>query len=62
MQRIEYPVSSIEEPVTSDPNGIIVVNKPIGLTSARVVSIVKKALNAKKVGHAGTLDPFAEAC
>ena len=41
-------------------NGIIVVDKPKGLTSARVVSIVKKALNAKKVGHAGTLDPFAE--
>ena len=41
-------------------NGIIVIDKPKGLTSARVVSIVKKALNAKKVGHAGTLDPFAE--
>ena len=41
-------------------NGIIVVNKPVGITSARVVSIVKKALKAKKVGHAGTLDPFAE--
>jgi tRNA pseudouridine55 synthase len=41
-------------------NGIIVIDKPAGLTSARVVSIVKKALNAKKVGHAGTLDPFAE--
>ena len=32
----------------------------MGITSARVVSIVKKALGAKKVGHAGTLDPFAE--
>lgn len=41
-------------------NGIIVVDKPVGITSARVVSIVKKALGAKKVGHAGTLDPFAE--
>jgi tRNA pseudouridine55 synthase len=41
-------------------NGIIVVDKPTGITSARVVSIVKKALGAKKVGHAGTLDPFAE--
>jgi tRNA pseudouridine55 synthase len=41
-------------------NGIIVVNKPAGITSARAVSIVKKTLTAKKVGHAGTLDPFAE--
>ncbi len=32
----------------------------MGITSAKVVSIVKKALGAKKVGHAGTLDPFAE--
>ena len=41
-------------------NGIIVVDKPVGITSAGVVSIVKKTFNAKKVGHAGTLDPFAE--
>ena len=41
-------------------NGIIVIDKPKGVTSAKVVSIVKKALGAKKVGHAGTLDPFAE--
>ena len=47
-------------PDTMDKNGIIVIDKPVGITSARVVSIVKKALNAKKVGHAGTLDPFAE--
>ena len=47
-------------PDTSDKNGIIVIDKPVGITSARVVSVVKKALNAKKVGHAGTLDPFAE--
>ena len=41
-------------------NGIIVIDKPAGISSARVVSILKKALNAKKVGHAGTLDPFAD--
>ena len=41
-------------------NGIIVIDKPVDITSARVVSIVKKTLLAKKVGHAGTLDPFAE--
>ena len=41
-------------------NGILVIDKPVGITSAKVVSIVKKALGARKVGHAGTLDPFAE--
>jgi len=41
-------------------NGILVVNKPVDISSARVVSIVKETLPAKKVGHAGTLDPFAE--
>ncbi len=41
-------------------NGIIIIDKPVDISSARVVSIIKKTLNAKKVGHAGTLDPFAE--
>ena len=40
-------------------NGIFVIDKPPGLSSARVVSIVKRLLQAQKVGHAGTLDPFA---
>ena len=41
-------------------SGIIVVDKPRGVTSARVVAEVKHLLHAKKVGHTGTLDPFAE--
>jgi len=45
---------------TKGPNGIIIIDKPVDMTSARVVSIVKKTLPAKKVGHTGTLDPFAE--
>jgi len=40
-------------------NGIIVVDKPPGMTSAQVVTRVKRILKAKKVGHTGTLDPFA---
>ena len=40
-------------------NGIIAINKPEGISSARVVSRIKKALNVKKIGHTGTLDPFA---
>ena len=40
-------------------SGIIAVHKPCGISSARVVARVKKFLGVKKVGHTGTLDPFA---
>lgn len=40
-------------------SGILVVNKPEGISSAGVVSLVKRKLGADKVGHCGTLDPFA---
>ena len=40
-------------------NGILIVDKPEGITSQGVVSKVKKALNIKKAGHTGTLDPLA---
>jgi len=40
-------------------NGIIAIHKPEGISSARVVARVKKSLGVKKVGHTGTLDPFA---
>jgi len=42
------------------PIGIINLDKPAGLTSARAVGIVKRLLpRGTKIGHAGTLDPFA---
>lgn len=41
-------------------NGVLLVNKPKGLTSRDVVNIICKKLNTKKVGHTGTLDPIAE--
>ena len=41
-------------------SGIIVVDKPPNISSAKVVARVKRLLGAKKVGHTGTLDPFAE--
>ncbi|MBI2540472.1 MAG: tRNA pseudouridine(55) synthase TruB [Deltaproteobacteria bacterium] len=40
-------------------SGILLVDKPEGPSSAEVVQRVKRALRAKKVGHLGTLDPFA---
>ena len=44
-------------PVTQ--SGILLIDKPEGPSSAQVVYRVKKILKAKKVGHLGTLDPFA---
>ncbi len=38
-------------------DGILVVNKPKGVTSFDVVAKVRRAVGQKKVGHAGTLDP-----
>ncbi len=40
-------------------NGILIINKPAGPTSHDIVSAVRKKLDLKKVGHAGTLDPMA---
>ncbi len=40
-------------------NGIVAVNKPVGVTSHDVVDMARRALKTKKVGHAGALDPFA---
>jgi tRNA pseudouridine55 synthase len=40
-------------------NGIVVIDKPEGLSSAQVVATVKRLLRAHKAGHGGTLDPFA---
>ena len=39
--------------------GILIIDKPEGISSARVVFKIKKTLNLKKAGHTGTLDPFA---
>jgi tRNA pseudouridine55 synthase len=40
-------------------DGVLVINKPSGLTSSAVVLRVKRILGARKVGHTGTLDPLA---
>jgi len=42
-----------------DISGWIIVDKPTGITSAAVVHRVRQAFNARKAGHAGTLDPDA---
>ena len=40
-------------------NGIIIINKPKGFTSHDILNVLRKALNIKKIGHTGTLDPNA---
>jgi tRNA pseudouridine55 synthase len=40
-------------------SGVLLIDKPAGVTSAGVVARVKRVLGARKVGHAGTLDPDA---
>src|SRR5215212_7614945 len=41
------------------PNGIILLDKPQGLTSNGALQRVRKAFGAKSAGHVGTLDPMA---
>lgn len=43
----------------NEPNGVLIVNKPSGMTSHDVVNIVRRLYNTRRVGHAGTLDPLA---
>jgi len=39
--------------------GVLILDKPEGLTSARAAAKIKKLLTPRKIGHTGTLDPFA---
>lgn len=41
------------------PDGVLLVDKPAGMTSHDVVAIVRRASGIRRIGHAGTLDPFA---
>jgi tRNA pseudouridine55 synthase len=44
---------------TDAPDGVLLIDKPRGVTSHDVVDAVRRALRTRKVGHAGTLDPMA---
>ena len=41
------------------PNGMVVIDKPVGMTSHDVVARIRRLVGTRKVGHAGTLDPMA---
>lgn len=43
----------------SELNGVLLVDKPVGMTSHDVVGKIRRLFNTKSVGHCGTLDPMA---
>ncbi len=45
-----------------DVHGWAVLDKPVGMTSTHAVAVIKRLFSAKRVGHAGTLDPLASGC
>lgn len=52
------PPAAAKQRVTVPP-GLVVVDKPDGMTSHDVVAKVRRIMGTRKVGHAGTLDPMA---
>lgn len=52
-------ITTLNKIIFNEDNYWININKPKDFSSAKVVAIVKRITKAKKVGHAGTLDPFA---
>ena len=42
-----------------EPSGVIIINKPEGMTSHDVVNKMRRLFSTKRVGHTGTLDPMA---
>jgi len=44
---------------TTATDGVLLVDKPSGVTSHDVVAVARRTLGIKRVGHTGTLDPFA---
>src|SRR6187549_2025840 len=42
-----------------DVHGWVILDKPVGMTSTHAVAVLKRLFQAKRAGHAGTLDPLA---
>ena len=61
MTRVEAEPSSPQarKREKRDVHGWIVLDKPVGMSSTHAVSVVKRLFQAKRAGHAGTLDPLA---
>ena len=50
----------MSQPAEARPAGVITLNKPTGITSAKALYRVRKITRVRKSGHAGTLDPAAD--
>ena len=55
----EELVSGLDSAAGVETGGILVLDKPAGFTSAKAAARIKKLLSPHKIGHTGTLDPFA---
>ncbi len=57
-RKLEFAIGGVSIRII-DVNGILIIDKPADTTSHDVVSRVRRILHTKRVGHTGTLDPFA---
>jgi len=59
LTKLLSPIQSVQlKPVNC--NGVLLLNKPAGISSNRALQISKRLLSATKAGHTGTLDPMAQ--
>jgi tRNA pseudouridine55 synthase len=42
-----------------DESGVLIIDKPAGITSMDVIRVIRRITGARRIGHGGTLDPFA---
>ncbi len=57
--REKLPASQRPRPIKRDIHGWVILDKGLHMTSTHAVAVVKRLTQAKKAGHAGTLDPLA---
>ena len=58
--KVTTPSSHSATQPLSHRDGLLLVNKPRGMTSHDVVALMRRKLGIRRIGHAGTLDPMAE--
>ena len=49
----------LTKPIKRNISGVLLLDKPLGITSNKALQITKRLFNASKAGHTGTLDPLA---
>ena len=55
-------MEEIKNPIKNTISGVLIVDKPIGMTSHQVVQEIRRGTRIKRAGHTGTLDPRASGC